>query len=85
MENNPVRFGQCCEKCGRPKMSCVCIQNIKVEESDFGKHLKKMMPFLGLEKSYTEEEVIKLCRSYAHDEACNDNWDEDKWIKENLK
>lgn len=30
-DNNPIRFGQHCDKCGRPKMSCVCIQKIIVE------------------------------------------------------
>ena len=29
--SEPIKFGGCCDKCGRPKISCVCIQNIIIE------------------------------------------------------
>ena len=36
------------------------------KENSFGNHVKKMMPFLGLEKSYTEEDVEKIITYTKH-------------------
>lgn len=54
------------------------------ELNGFGEHLKKMMPVFGLEKTYSREEVISLISKREHAIACDDYFDEEKWLEENL-
>lgn len=46
-DNNPIRFGGVCEKCGATKISCVCIQKINTTkeptEAEIQKSLKKFL------------------------------------------
>lgn len=59
------------------------------KENGFGEHLKKMMPVLGLKKTYSRAEVIELIHyamQYAQDRHMDyphTYWDE--WIQNNVK
>lgn len=52
--NNPIRFGECCEKCGRPRISCVCIRKIVVENKDNDKDRKNINDFLDVIRNQSD-------------------------------
>lgn len=86
-ENNPVRFGQCCDKCGRAKMSCVCIQKIKVDKTGNGTDGKGISELLK-QKRYSRDEIKELLEKLRIELGLYGLYDDsypDKWIDKYLK
>lgn len=84
-----IRFGQICDKCGRPKISCVCVQRIEVKRKDNsidGKGISELLK----EKKYPKSQVTNLLLEFGIEimkqvklETIGD-FDHMKWIKEHI-
>lgn len=65
MRQNPIPFGGCCDKCGRPHTGCVCVRKIVVKEKDNGIDGKGISELLKA-KRYSEEEVKEKQLDFAN-------------------